>query len=70
MGKTLSSVGGIILLYAVVSAVITFFNYELKVFMWIYNWGEGNAWLIRGGAAVLGIILLLIGSKLDDSQEK
>ena len=58
------------LLYAVVSTVLSFFNYELRIFMWIYNWGEGNAWLIRGGVAVLGIIFLLVGSKMESNEQK
>lgn len=70
MGKSMASLGGFLLIAAIVSSALHFTNYELRIFMWIYTWGENMAWAIRGGAALLGIILMLIGSKMDDEGAK
>jgi hypothetical protein len=31
--------------------------------MWIDNWGTEVGWAIRGGVALLGLILLVVGGK-------
>lgn len=51
-------VGSLMVLAGVISAVLTFFNAELRILFWIENWGDTMAWLIRfvliaGGAALI-----------------
>jgi hypothetical protein len=55
-------VGSLMVLAGVISAVLTFFNAELRVLLWIENWGDTMAWLIRfvliaGGAALITVDL-------------
>ena len=51
-------VGSIMALLGVVSAVLSFTNYELRLLFWIENWGEPVAWLIRIGLVVVGVALI------------
>ena len=51
-------VGSLMVLAGVISAVLTFFNAELRILFWIETWGDTMAWLIRfiliaGGAALI-----------------
>lgn len=45
------------------SCVVHFMNMEMKLLMWINNWGEGVAWGIRGGCIALGLLLLMATGK-------
>lgn len=51
MGKTIldrvQGFGLLVALLGLVSSVITFFDYELRVLMWIELWGSLVAWGIR-----------------------
>lgn len=39
---------------AAFSTLLSFFDYELTVLLWIESWGEGVAWLIRIGLFAVG----------------
>lgn len=52
--KQLSSIGGFMLAAGVISALLSFIGYELRILMWIEMWGTGMAWVIRGGLVVVG----------------
>jgi len=57
----LMSIGGFIALAGVISIVLSFINYNLRILMWIDNWGTTVGWIIRIGLVVVGGVLILIG---------
>ena len=59
----LSSLGAFLALAGVVSIVLSFFQYNLRILMWIDMWGTTMGWVIRGSLVVGGGILYLIGSR-------
>ncbi len=42
---------------------------ELRIFMWIDNWGTAIGWAIRIGIVIAGAALFLIFGHSDDSAE-
>ena len=50
--------GSTLILAAVISAALSFTNYELRLLLWIDLWGTGIGWLIRLGLLALGTGLL------------
>jgi hypothetical protein len=40
------------------SGVLSFFDYEFSLLMWIDAWGDGVAWLIRGAFILVGMALV------------
>ncbi|MBX7058831.1 MAG: hypothetical protein K1X75_12260 [Leptospirales bacterium] len=61
--RYLSSIGAFAAMAGIVSSVVQFFNYEVRLLMWIDTWGETTAWLIRGGLIVVGALLFLVGRR-------
>ena len=57
----LTSIGGFLALAGVLSSVLYFIDYNLRILMWIDLWGPIVGWLIRGGAIVLGLVFLVLG---------
>jgi hypothetical protein len=61
MGKTLSSVGGFLALAGVLSIVLYFIGWNLRILLWIDTWGSTMGWVIRIGITLVGVVLLVIG---------
>lgn len=49
--------GLIIAALGIMSALLFFLNYNVRLLAWIDMWGETTAWIIRGGLIVGGGIL-------------
>lgn len=45
------------------SAALHFADMEFKLLMWIDTWGDTVAWVIRGGLALAGVVLLIVDAK-------
>jgi len=58
----LSGLGGLIALFGIISIVLHFLGYNLKILFWIDMWGSGTGWAIRIGLVVVGAALFLVGS--------
>jgi len=65
----MSKLGGYLALFGIVSIILSFFNYNLKILMWIDNWGATTGWIIRGGLIVLGAVLFFIGGNSTEEDE-
>jgi hypothetical protein len=61
----MKSLGGFLALAGVMSIVLNFIGYNLKILMWIDNWGVPAGWGIRVGLIVVGALVYLIGSKME-----
>ena len=53
--------GSFLLLLGVLAIVLDFFNYVPKLLFWIYEWGDGVAWIIKIALIVVGGILWFLG---------
>ena len=54
----MGSLGKYLIFFGVGSAVLSFFEYELTLLMWVDTWGDGVAWLIRGAFILVGLALV------------
>ena len=54
----MKSFGWYLIIAGVGSGLMTFFNYEFSLLIWIDNWGDGVAWLIRGALILIGMGLV------------
>ena len=60
----IQGIGGTIALAGVVSIVLNFINFNLRILMWIDLWGEGVGWAIRVGLVLLGGAIWAAGAFL------
>ena len=60
----IQGIGGTIALAGVVSIVLNFINFNLRILMWIDAWGEGVGWAIRVGLVLLGAAIWAAGAFL------
>ena len=56
----LSSIGAVLALFGLASTVLYFLDFNLRLLMWIDNWGETTGWIIRIGLIILGAILYFL----------
>ena len=61
--KHLFSIGAFIALAGVISCVLHLIGMNLRILMWINEWGTGVGWGIRVGLIVLGVLMMVIASK-------
>jgi hypothetical protein len=70
--KHLGSIGAFLALAGIISIVLHFVGYNLRILMWIDSWGAGVGWGIRIGLIILGAVLFLVarssggGGEADD----
>lgn len=61
--QSLGKIGAFVALAGILSVVLHFVGYNLKILMWIDAWGEAAGWGIRVGLIVLGGVLYLVSQK-------
>jgi len=57
----IGQLGGTLFLFGAGSMVLNFLDREFVILAWIDNWGPDVGWAIRGGMAVGGAVLWLVG---------
>ncbi len=67
--EKIGQIGGFLALIGVVSSLLSFFNYNLRILMWVDAWGTTTGWIIRGALVVVGLFLLLVLGKSKDEKE-
>jgi len=70
MGKTLSSIGGFLALAGIISVVLYFIGWNLRILLWIDSWGTSVGWAIRMGITVVGLVLFVIGWVMGRKQKE
>lgn len=55
-------IGGILATLGLLAVVLNFLNLVPSVLIWIYNWGDGVAWVIKIALIVLGGTMYLLGN--------
>ena len=56
-------------IFGALATVLGFMNSVPRLLMWIYNWGETIAWIIKIGLIVVGAALYFMGNKDEVSEE-
>ena len=59
----MQNIGSTLAILGILAIFLDFFNRVPKVLVWIYNWGDGVAWVIKIAFVVVGGALWLIGRK-------
>ncbi len=58
----MKSIGSFMFIIGVLAIVLNFFDRVPKILVWIYEWGDGVAWIIKIALVVVGGILYLMGN--------
>ena len=66
----LSSIGALMIVFAIASTILSFFDYNLKILMWVDIWGTAVGWAIRVALIIVGGALLFLFNKSDDEEEE
>lgn len=64
------ALGLILLLFGLATIVLYFTETRVEWLDWIGTWGENAAWGIRGGAVLVGLLLLSAGGKRNGPPRK
>jgi len=66
--SNLSSLGAIMAVYGLASAVLSFFDYNIKFLLWVDIWGTTIGWLIRAGLMISGIALFFLFANPEEEE--
>lgn len=61
--KIVLSIALIMIFAGVLSSVLHFINYNLKILFWMNDFNEEEQWMIRGGLIAAGVLILIIFRK-------
>ena len=61
--------GSLLVILGVLAIVFGFMDRVPTLLQWIYQWGEGTAWVLKIGIIVLGVIMYVIGSRKKAPQQ-
>jgi hypothetical protein len=57
------TIGALLATMGIISCVLYFLNYNLRLLSWMNEMPENQQWLIRGGLIVVGFFFLLLARK-------
>jgi hypothetical protein len=63
MARQVYGIGTLLLTYGIVSIIMYFLDYNLRIMLWIDSWGDLVGYALRGAFIVIGGILMYIGSR-------
>lgn len=59
------------MVFGALSGVLSLFNYEFSLLIWIDAWGDAVAWFIRGGLILLGLALVTMDRRqVENTQQQ
>jgi len=59
-------IGSYMVFFGVFAIVLNFMNRVPSLLMWIYNWGETVAWIIKIALVVVGAALYFMGGSSEE----
>ena len=59
----MKNIGSILFIYGLLAIIMNFFNAVPRILLWIYNWGEGTAWLIKIAFVLVGAAIWWFSGK-------
>lgn len=63
----MKSIGTFLILAGILSSVLYFMEYDLRILRWMYRFSDMQQWLIRGGLIVVGLVFVMLGNKKGNS---
>ena len=63
-------IGSIMALLGIAAVVMNYLDRVPRLLMWIYNWGDTTAWIIKIGLIVVGAALYFLGPKEEEDVEE
>ena len=71
MKNILGSIGSYAAIFGILSTVLSFFDYNMSILIWVDMWGETTGWIIRIAMIVVGAILwFLFGREDEEASEE
>jgi|GEM_PF-895567 len=61
--KIVFAIAFLMLFAGILSAVLYFMNYNLKILAWMNDLPENTQWLIRGGLVTAGLLVIIVFKK-------
>lgn len=59
-----------IVIFGIASIILPLFDLQLKLLMWVDNWGETVSWAIKIGLIVIGAVLFFIGNNSEEEKKE
>ncbi|PWG06455.1 hypothetical protein [Polaribacter aquimarinus] len=66
----MKKVGSYMAIFGLLAIVLNFVDRVPTLLMWIYNWGDTTAWVIKIGLVVVGAVLYFMGGASASSEEE
>ncbi|MDF1548420.1 MAG: hypothetical protein P1P88_11405 [Bacteroidales bacterium] len=63
MNRLLTNLGGFLAISGIISCILYFIDYQLKILAWIDTWGNTMGWVIRIGLILVGLALFFIAGQ-------
>ena len=63
------SIGGWLFFFGIGTIILNLVGYEFVVVSWIDRWGETGGWVLRGSLIGVGVLLYVLGSATEESDE-
>jgi len=65
----MKKIGGYLVFFGLFAIVLGFLNRVPKILIWIYNWGETTAWIIKIALVIVGGALYLLGGSPEEPEQ-
>lgn len=59
----MKSIGSLLFIFGLAAIIFGFMERVPKLLVWIYNWGESGAWIIKISLVVFGATIYYLGHK-------
>ncbi|SNR15192.1 hypothetical protein [Tenacibaculum jejuense] len=66
----MKNIGSAMAIFGILAIVLGFLNRVPKLLIWIYNWGETTAWIIKIALVVVGGALYLFSNGEEEEEEQ
>lgn len=63
------ALGFLVLVFGIALFAIHFLEINVEFLQWVNTWGDSAAWGIRGGAVLLGLLMMAGGKKKDGKKK-
>lgn len=68
IASKLTQLGGLMAVAGLVSLILSFFSYNIKLLRWIDQWGDETGLMIRIGLIAGGALLFMVGSRFSKDE--
>lgn len=65
----MKKIGSYMAIFGLFAIVMGFLDRVPKLLIWIYNWGETTAWIIKVALVVIGGILFFMGNTTTEESQ-